>query len=76
MMILGQPDNRMPKNEVKSLPHTADKHEFKVNQNLNVKVKTIILLKENPEFNIYSCEFGKHILNFDTINMNNRRKDD
>lgn len=50
-MVLGKGDIHMQKDEVGPLLHTTYKNSLKMNFVLNVRVKTIKLLKENTGVN-------------------------
>jgi hypothetical protein len=63
--------------KVKSDPYLTTYSKMKSNgaeENLNVRDKTIKLLKENIEVNLYDPGFAMNFLNYDTKSMSNERK--
>lgn len=57
-MVLVQLAIHMPKNEFGHLPHTIHENYSKMDQDLNVRAKSIKLIEENMGLNLYDFGLG------------------
>ena len=61
-MVLGELDSNMQKNETGPLPYTIHKNKLKMDEDLNVRQKTIQILQDKTGSNLFDLSCSNFLL--------------